>query len=170
MLIIIYCIATYRGREHIEFVMSSLRLCNAMRPCLRSARLLNSFSFLQYNVCNKNPSCYGYIGRAVNHQTRPLGRVLSKRNLAVEAPIHDHVATLQRCGVNIDDADRRMLIITWANGETAAFHAVWLRHNCQCPSCVTSTNQKVIYPSILNPDMEIISTNVSGLLKTDTCI
>ena len=56
----------------------------------------------------------------------------------------------------------RKVKFTWANGETAAFHAVWLRHNCQCPSCETSSNQKAINPSVVDPNMSVTSTSVSG--------
>ena len=56
----------------------------------------------------------------------------------------------------------KSLKVTWADGETAAFHAVWLRHNCQCPSCVTSSSQKVIDPSILNPNTTVTLNKFSG--------
>ena len=45
----------------------------------------------------------------------------------------------------------RSLKITWADGESAAYNAAWLRHNCQCPLCVTSSNQKAVDPTLLDP-------------------
>ena len=61
----------------------------------------------------------------------------------------------------------KIVRFTWANGDTAAFHAVWLRHNCQCSSCTTSNNQRAINPSVLDPDMSVTSTSVSGKFKTN---
>lgn len=56
----------------------------------------------------------------------------------------------------------KILKVTWADGETAVFHAVWLRHNCQCSSCVTSSNQKAIDPSILHPNTSVTTNKSSG--------
>ena len=139
--------------------MNTLRLCNVVR---QSARLLGSLSRRQRSLYSPNHN--RYPGREVHHQLQSLG-VLSKRNLSVEASTtsaHEDAASSKYVPVNVDN-DRGMLTVTWADGETAAFHAVWLRHNCQCPSCVTSANQKTIYPSMLNPSMEITSITILGL-------
>lgn len=56
----------------------------------------------------------------------------------------------------------RTMKVTWADGGTAAFHAVWLRHNCQCPNCVTSSNQKAVDPSILDPRTTVTPNSLSG--------
>ena len=138
--------------------MNAFRLCNvAVR---RPARLLGSLASCRR--CNLY-----HTSRGIQHQPQPLGALNRsiKRNM-VEAP---HTAESNAAGslkhaVNNVDNDRGILAITWADGETAAFHAVWLRHNCQCPSCITSSNQKTIYPSMLNPKMAITSTNISGLV------
>ena len=137
--------------------MSTLRLYNVVR---QSARLLSSLSRRQHSLYNPNHN--GHPGGGVHDQLRPLNGVLtSGRNLAIEAST---AATRSRnAAVTSIDDDSGMLTITWADGETAAFHAVWLRHNCQCPSCITSSNQKTIYPSMLNPNMAITSTTASGL-------
>ena len=54
--------------------------------------------------------------------------------------------------------------VMWPDGGSAAFHAVWLRHNCQCPICVAASNQKAINPSDLDPHMTVMPNGVSGLL------
>ena len=42
-------------------------------------------------------------------------------------------------------------------------HAVWLRHNCQCPECVSSSGQKTIDPEMLDPStIAISSVELSG--------
>ena len=129
--------------------MNTLRLYNVVRQSAARLRVLCSLSRRQHSLYKPNPGRY------------PLNGVLvSRRNLAVEAST---AAVSSRYVVNVDN--RGMLTITWADGETAAFHAVWLRHNCQCPSCVTSANQKTIYPSMLNPKVAITSITTSGLFR-----
>ena len=127
---------------------AALRLCNAV---CRSARQLGSLiSLRQCNLFHTTSS------RGILRQPRQNATV----DHAVESKFNAD-GSLKCIGV---DNERGMLAITWANGETADFHAVWLRHNCQCPSCITSSNQKTIYPSMLNPNVAITSTNISGLL------
>ena len=42
-------------------------------------------------------------------------------------------------------------------------HAVWLRHNCQCPECLSSNGMKTVDPLKLNPSTTAISSvEVSG--------
>ena len=74
--------------------------------------------------------------------------------------IHSKIETCSlKYGV---EKEGRILKITWADGETAAFHAVWLRHNCQCQSCITSSNQKAIDPAILHPNTIVYLNKSSG--------
>ena len=134
--------------------MKSLRLCT-----VQLVRLLSSLSCRQHSLHNN-----GCPGRGIHTPLRSLG-VFSKRCLAIEASTaHEDALPWGRSkyAVNVGDG-RGMMTITWADGETAAFHAVWLRHNCQCPSCNTTSNQKTIYPSMLNPNVAITSTAILGL-------
>jgi DUF971 family protein len=139
--------------------MNALRLCNAVR---RSTRLLGSLI-----CCQGYNSCHATSSRGIQHQLRPLSALkIDLRNL-VGVPTAHRVAESNATGslkysINVNN-DRGMLAVTWTDDETASFHAVWLRHNCQCPSCITSSNQKTIYPSMLNPNVKITSTNISGL-------
>jgi hypothetical protein len=138
--------------------MNALRLCNAVR---RSTRQLDSLISCQgYNLCHTTSS------RRIQHQLRPLSVLkIDLRNL-VGVPTAHRVAESNATGslkcIDVNN-DRGMLAVTWADDETASFHTVWLRHNCQCSSCITSSNQKTIYPSMLNPNVTITSTNISGL-------
>lgn len=61
--------------------------------------------------------------------------------------------------------DGNMMKLKWADGEKASFHAVWLRHNCQCASCVAASNQKKLDPSVLDAHMKVLSTRPAGQLK-----
>ena len=61
----------------------------------------------------------------------------------------------------VEDEGRTMRI-TWANGETAAYSAVWLRHNCQCSSCLSSSGQKSLDPTILDPRTTVTPRDSSG--------
>ena len=56
----------------------------------------------------------------------------------------------------------RTVRITWDDGVTATFSAVWLRHNCQCPACITSSNQKAVDPVTLDPTMTVTTSHSSG--------
>lgn len=56
----------------------------------------------------------------------------------------------------------RTVRIKWGGGVTVAFSAVWLRHNCQCPVCVTSSNQKAVDPATLDPTMTVTPRHSSG--------
>ena len=141
--------------------MNALRFYRLVRPCFypKYSHLLSS---LPCDLRGKHP-----LSLHRNQQSwayRPSStipdaeRIRRPRSLAVEAPNADSVRyeTLN---------NGRIMKFTWANGETAAFHAVWLRHNCQCPNCVTSSNQKAINPSVVNPKMSVTSSSVSGVSK-----
>ena len=144
--------------------MNASRLCiNAVRQSIRQPGSPAPFRRYAYNLCRTTSS----RRIPLKHHPRPLSALkIDLRNL-VGVPTAHRVAESNAAGslqcIDVDN-DRGMLAITWANGETADFHAVWLRHNCQCPSCITSSNQKTIFPSMLNPNIAITSTNISGLL------
>ena len=54
----------------------------------------------------------------------------------------------------------------WSDGEQSTYHAVWLRHNCQCPECWDSiANQKLVVDvNELRSDLKIHSVTGSGEL------
>ena len=54
----------------------------------------------------------------------------------------------------------------WSDGEQSTYHAVWLRHNCQCPECWDDTaNQKLLIDvKELRSDLRIHSVTGSGEL------
>ena len=79
--------------------------------------------------------------------------------IGIRSKIDTTTSSLRFGGV---ENEGRMLKVTWADGQTTAFHAVWLRHNCQCPSCITSSNQKAIDPAILHPDITVRLNESSG--------
>ena len=135
-------------------MMNALRF----RPCLsvKQSRLLTSLSY-GWRVEN-----LGYQGQYLPVRWRlfqgsPLSIGSHTRTLVVRASED----TSLRCET---ENDGKTMKVTWADGESAAFHAVWLRHNCQCPSCATSNNMRAIKPSILDPRMTVTSTTFSGLL------
>ena len=151
---------------------------NVSRSCINAVRLsvrqLGSPVLCRRYAYNlwRTTSSRG-ISLEVEHHPRPLSALKTDLRNLVGVPTAQRVAESNAAGslkcIDVDN-ERGMLAITWANGETADFHAVWLRHNCQCPSCITSSNQKTIYPSMLNPNVTITSTNISGLLRDYTTI
>ena len=126
--------------------MAALRWCCAVRPCfsLKQSRLLSSL-YTRLSAGSMSSDKW-----RIDITQRP-------RTLVVEAP--NATDTLRYETLN----NGGMMRFTWANGESAAFHAVWLRHNCHCPSCLPSSNQKSINPSVLDPNLSVTSSSVSGL-------
>ena len=58
--------------------------------------------------------------------------------------------------------DGKKLKITWDDGHKSTFDVVWLRHNCQCPSCCFSSGQKLVEGRDLPSGMTITSATFSG--------
>ena len=58
--------------------------------------------------------------------------------------------------------DGKKLKIAWDDGHKSTFDVVWLRHNCQCPSCCFSSGQKLVEGRDLPSGMTITSTAFSG--------
>ena len=61
------------------------------------------------------------------------------------------------------DADGRKMTVRWADGEQSVFHAVWLRHSCQCSECVQhSSGQRLVTSSVLGAGLRISKARVQG--------
>ena len=61
------------------------------------------------------------------------------------------------------DADGRKMTVRWADGEQNVFHAVWLRHSCQCSECVQqSSGQRLVTSSVLGAGLRISKAKVQG--------
>ncbi len=54
-------------------------------------------------------------------------------------------------------------LIVQANGEDSSYHSTWLRHNCQCPSCLAPSGQKTIDLSEITPSITLKSVALIGL-------
>ncbi len=54
-------------------------------------------------------------------------------------------------------------LIVQANGEDSSYHSTWLRHNCQCPSCLAPSGQKTIDLSEITPSITLESVALLGL-------
>ena len=131
--------------------MRLYRLCTRVRPLFSP-----SFSWRKEFVIG----CRRYRDGPL-FQRSLLPRNMRNTTDSPKSWMHSEVDTLRSLRYGIEN-EGRILKVTWANGETAAFLAVWLRHNCQCPSCVTSSNQKTIDPAILDPSTTVIPNKLSG--------
>ena len=61
------------------------------------------------------------------------------------------------------DGDGRKMTVRWADGEQNVFHAVWLRHSCQCSECVQhSSGQRLVTSSVLGAGLRISKAKVQG--------
>ena len=85
-----------------------------------------------------------------------------------------HLRVSAHCpSINNDDTKRDIvsplvsprgnkLAVCWSDGHESTFHVTWLRHNCQCPSCLSSSGQKLLQARDLPAKMTLTSSAVSG--------
>lgn len=51
--------------------------------------------------------------------------------------------------------------ISLSSGESS-YHVKWLRHNCQCPECLSTSGQKMVSGNDLHEEMTIMKASVNG--------
>ena len=63
-------------------------------------------------------------------------------------------------------SDGKKCQVMWSDGEQSTYHAVWLRHNCQCPECWDDIAKQKLVVDIneLRSDLRIHSVTGSGEL------
>ena len=54
------------------------------------------------------------------------------------------------------------LAADWGSHESV-FHSIWLRHNCQCPRCVSSSGQKATATTELDPNVTVEEASIAGI-------
>ena len=61
----------------------------------------------------------------------------------------------------------KQLQAIWNNrgsgAEPSTYHAVWLRHGCQCPRCISKYNQLLSESHELDPDIKISEVKLTGI-------
>ena len=59
----------------------------------------------------------------------------------------------------------KQLRAVWSSSDAgqSTYHAVWLRHNCQCPRCVSDYRQLLIQAHELDPLVKISEVKQTGL-------
>ncbi|XP_021372582.1 uncharacterized protein LOC110462759 isoform X3 [Mizuhopecten yessoensis] len=89
-----------------------------------------------------------------------LGRPLDDCK-SFQAMVHTHAPKLAAKTIKVIDAGKKMEI-TWNNGETSRFHAVWLRHHCRCVECYCpSSNQRSLHFDELPLEVLILKATLS---------
>ena len=84
----------------------------------------------------------------------PLASRCSLRYMSCSRPRYNLSAKLDRRGKDL---------IVQGNGEDYFYHSTWLRHNCQCPSCLAPSGQKTIDLSEITPSITLESVALLGL-------
>lgn len=71
----------------------------------------------------------------------------------------------QQNGVNVTvSKEGKQLQALWNNStKQSTYHSVWLRHNCNCPQCLNSSNQNAVASYELDPKVTICEANVTGI-------
>ena len=120
---------------------SSRTLLVALRRSMRSTSCCPVVSLRAYSYVSRIPR---------TRQERRVPKSLAYATHATSSASRTVPRSNWRTSHGVEDEGRTMRI-TWSNGETAAYSAVWLRHNCQCPSCLSTSGQKKLDPTILDP-------------------
>ena len=68
--------------------------------------------------------------------------------------------TRKYTSVSILEGGRKLKILP--SSEEHGYHALWLRHNCQCEKCLSSSNQKTVTGYHLKRDLAIDQASVKG--------
>ena len=127
-------------------IKSAAAAAAASRWPQRLIRSVSTASFRHYSNRLWLPTSYQIAG----------GR---KRGLVVAATSNPH-SELTSSLIGIQEG--RKLRVSWADGRESSYHAVWLRHNCQCPNCTSSSNQRLPRRKNLEGDIRITSSSVAG--------
>ena len=72
---------------------------------------------------------------------------------------------LQRLSTNARVIDSGKKLSLDCSGDVMRFHTVWLRHNCHCDQCLSSSGQKIKSFESLCGDLKITSAEVKGHLQ-----
>ena len=77
----------------------------------------------------------------------------------------DGPASQLAVGVEVTPCGKK-LCVSWEGDDDRdpVFHGVWLRHNCQCPLCLSSSGQKTLDKVHLDPKLTIVETSLQGLI------
>ena len=66
------------------------------------------------------------------------------------------------CNVSVIENGKKLKLLCDGEQERR-YHGVWLRHNCRCPECYSSTtNMCQVHPSILTTDSTVKSACIKG--------
>lgn len=59
-------------------------------------------------------------------------------------------------------SDGRSLQLFAESGNSANYDVMWLRHNCQCCSCLSTSGQKMVSGKDLRKDLTIGNASLNG--------
>ena len=71
----------------------------------------------------------------------------------------------QRLSTNARVIDSGKKLSLDCSGDVMRFHTVWLRHNCHCDQCLSSSGQKIMSFESLCGDLKITSAEVQGITR-----
>ena len=92
----------------------------------------------------------------------PCSAAVGRRRGVTTAPVLAQTPSCKVAGIRPCEEGKK-LRLSWADGHESSYHAVWLRHNCRCPACTTSINQKTIGRRDLESNTRVTSSTITGL-------
>ena len=95
------------------------------------------------------------------HNFEPCTAAVGRGRGVATAPVIAQNPSCKVAGIRPCEEGKK-LRLSWADGHESSYHAVWLRHNCRCPTCTTSSNQKMVERRDLESNTRVISSSIAG--------
>lgn len=85
-------------------------------------------------------------------------------------PLRAHLSLIRRlvseaCARITVSQGGKKLAADWGSHRESTYHSIWLRHNCQCSQCLTSSGQKATASTEQDPHITIAEASITGYIR-----
>ena len=102
---------------------------------------------------------------------RLYGSVLAAKTISGNRFFSRTATTTQAKLVVTEGGNRLQAVWSSDSGATPSnYHAVWLRHNCQCPTCISPYNQLQIETHQLHPHVKLSNVKLTGQSRSSRIV